>query len=130
MEAGHLARYLFGIRGLPQELALRYMAANRKRLSLPFSALSAPDAALLRWWHRFPFLFPFLEAGARLRARENILSKKAQVLFAVVETDPDFFSFFEERPAWRLVLLGRLLKEGVSAFFKMGIGFFLVRVLR
>lgn len=126
-EALRLARHLFGVRHLPARLQERYGEACRLKIS---PALSGQDRKLLKWWHRFPILFSLLEAGACLKSRENILSQKALILFAVVETDPEFFSFFEEKPAARPVLLGRLLKEGVGAFLKMGIGFVLVRVLR
>lgn len=121
-EAQALARHLLKCSNLPERLARRYQEANQKLMN---PTLSKGEQTLLDLWHRYPILFPFLEAAHAFPRKDSILRRKALIMLALLETDPEFFVFFEEKPKSLPFLFLQLLWEGITAIFKIGIGYIL-----
>ena len=119
-EAILFTKYLTGTTPSP-ELINRYAEACVK---LNFSVAETEDKYLekiLRW----PFLLPFFDAALSLRNTKTVLRKKILVMLAVLETTPEYYSFFSSKNfslfEWVVIFL-----KGIWAVVKFVVGSFIL----
>lgn len=76
---------------------------------------------------RFPFLLQFIDAGYALRRRPSALRKKILLMFAVLESLPEYAHYFlpKKNQTVLLTILSTLLKTTV----RTGIGVLLLWIL-
>lgn len=83
--------------------------------------LTTSEAALLQVMLQYPRSIPFIDAALGLFYAEHILRKRMIVAFAILETNPAYYSFFQPRQYSPLYIL-RLGIMGVLQVIKALIG--------
>ncbi len=85
-EAEVFGKYILGTK-------INTVAIDRYALGMQKIGISKEDR-ITKKAIKYPFLLPYFDAGLALLNKKHLLQKKLLVMFSILETMPDYHSFF------------------------------------
>lgn len=119
-EAILFTKYLTGT--TPSSVLVERYAEACVKLNL--SGVEEEDKYLQKILRR-PFLLPFVDAALSMRSKKTLLRKKMLVMLAILETTPDYYTFFSSKN-FSLFRWAMIFFRGIWAAIKYVIGSFLL----
>ncbi|MER3424988.1 MAG: hypothetical protein C4293_18925 [Nitrospiraceae bacterium] len=121
-EGVQIARYLAGV-SPPLDVLERYVRANR--VLFP-NAPSPTERATILFVRRHPYALPLVDAALGLLDPYCRLRSKILLMFALLETTPDFVDLFFPEPLSRGSALLRLTGSGARSllYAMLGLAFY------
>jgi hypothetical protein len=119
-EAEIFGRYIIG-KPINQIAIERYVSGIHK---LGYNSLDNISQLILKK----PYLLPYLDAGFSLLDKKKLLQKKLLLMFAILETLPEYSQYFLAKPR-NIFYLFTLFFVGIKAIFKTIIGVFLILIV-
>lgn len=120
-EAEILGKYI-----LKQEI--NDTAIERYQMACAKLKLQSEDK-ILNLIQRKKWLLPYIDAGQKLSDKEHILQKKLIIMFAILETMPDYAQAFMAK-AYPITYIFNIITNGISGVWKLLIGYILYKTLK
>lgn len=117
-EAILYSHYLIG-REPSNEMVKRYVHANQK---LGIQEVDLSEKNILEFSINHPWSIPFLDAATGIIKPHSMLRKKIYTMAAVLEASPRYCGDFFPENISLFILIWNLVKHGLTAAMKIGIG--------
>jgi hypothetical protein len=121
-EAFVFARYLIG-KKTDQEICARYAEAIR----IHALQCEGREKKLEKFILRYPFFTGFVDAALALTNKKSVIRKKILVMFALLETVPEYADLFLARK-YSGIHLFRIVFIGIRSIYRFLIGFVLIKL--
>lgn len=127
-EARLFARYLLDCEP-PPDMIDRYINANRK-LGTDVVISTFIDEKIMEFALTHPRAIPFLDAAAGILQPDALLRKKIYIMAAVLEASPRYAKDFLSENLSPLLLIHRLMTNGLAAGIKILVGIPMYLIIR
>lgn len=122
LEAKIIGRYLIGI--TPSSFACELYASNINNLHFCVEPL---DLQLWKFILKHPFFIGFIDAGLFFVNKDSSIRKRIFVMLAVLNTIPQYYSFFSTSHH-HLFYFFKVMLVGFRSIYRGVIGFFLIKI--